>query len=50
MSHGFCRSSSDHKLYTKTSQQGKILIVCLYVDDMIFTGDLSVDKFKITMK
>jgi hypothetical protein len=26
------------------------LIVCLYVDDLIFTGDLSVDDFKNTMK
>ena len=50
ISHGFCRSSSEPTLYTKTNQQGKILIVCLYVDDMIFTGDLSVYKFKTTMK
>ena len=26
------------------------MIVCLYVDDLIFTGDLSVDEFKKSMK
>ena len=26
------------------------MIVCLYVDDLIFTGDLSVDDFKAAMK
>jgi hypothetical protein len=47
---GFSRSSSEPTLYTKVNQQGQILIVCLYVDDMIFTGDLSVDEFKAAMK
>jgi hypothetical protein len=37
-------------LYTKVNQEGKILIVCLYVDDLIFTGDLYVNDFKNSMK
>jgi hypothetical protein len=47
---GFNRSPSEPTLYTKVNQEGKILIVCLYVDDLIFTGDLSVDDFKNAMK
>jgi hypothetical protein len=30
--------------------QGQILIVCLYVDDTIFTRNILVDKIKSTMK
>jgi hypothetical protein len=37
-------------MYTKVNHEGKILIVSLYVDDLIFTGDLCVDDFKNTMK
>jgi hypothetical protein len=47
---GFIRSPSEPTLYTKVNQKGNILIVCLYVDDLIFTGDLSVDDFKNAMK
>ena len=47
---GFSRSPSEPKLYTKVNQERKILIVCLYVDYLIFTGDLSVDEFKKPMK
>ena len=42
---GFSRSPSEPTLYSKVHQEGKILIVCLYVDDLIFTGDISVDEF-----
>jgi hypothetical protein len=47
---GFNRSPSEPTLYTKVNNEGIILIVCLYVDDLIFTGDLSVDDFKNAMK
>jgi hypothetical protein len=47
---GFSRSQSEPTLYTKVNQEGKILIVCPYVDDLIFTGDLSIDDFKNSMK
>jgi hypothetical protein len=47
---GLNRSPSEPTLYTKVNQKGKILIVCLYVDDLIFTRDLSIDDFKNAMK
>jgi hypothetical protein len=42
---GFNRSPSEPTLYTKVNQEDKILIICLYVDDLIFTGDLSIHDF-----
>jgi hypothetical protein len=39
----FSRSNNEPTLYTKVNTQGQILIVCLYVDDMIFIGNLSMD-------
>ena len=50
MENGFKRSTSEPTLYTKINEQGQILIVCLYVDDLIFTSNLSIDMFKTTMK
>ena len=47
---GFNRSTSEPTLYTKVNKEGQILIVCLYVDDLIFTGNLSIDMFKSAMK
>jgi len=29
--------ASDHGLYVKTNDYGDLLILCLYVDDVIFT-------------
>ena len=43
---GFCRRKIEPTLYTKVNEHGKILIVSLYVDDMIFTGDIELDEFK----
>ena len=39
---GFHRSESEPTLYTKVNEQGKMLIVFLYVDDLIFTGDFGI--------
>ncbi|PHT36714.1 hypothetical protein CQW23_24414 [Capsicum baccatum] len=36
---GFVKSPYEHALYTKKNKAGDIMIVCLYVDDMIFTGN-----------
>ena len=36
---GFERCHSEHTLFVKTSKGGKILILSLYVDDLIFTGN-----------
>ena len=39
INNGFNRSNNEPTLYVKT-EQGKMLIVCFYVDDMIYTGNL----------
>ena len=43
---GLHRSESEPTLYTKVNEKGKMLIVCLYVDDLIFTGDFCIANFK----
>lgn len=47
----FSRSDNDHALYTK-EVHGKLLVVCIYVDDLIVTGDDEnmVEEFKTVMK
>jgi hypothetical protein len=47
---GFSRSQNEPTLYTKTDQQGEIMIVCLYVDDMIYTRNLELTSFKHAMQ
>jgi hypothetical protein len=47
---GFSRSQNESTLYTKIDQHDKILIVCLYVDDMIYTGNLELTNFKHVMQ
>jgi hypothetical protein len=47
---GFSRRQNEPTLYTKTNQHGKILIVCLYVDDMIYTRNLELTDFKHAMQ
>ncbi|WJZ84648.1 hypothetical protein VitviT2T_004242 [Vitis vinifera] len=49
---GFERCSCDHTLFIKTGDGSKILIVSLYVDDLIFTGndESMFVKFKNSMK
>ena len=44
---GFCRSNIELTLYTKVNEHEQILIVFLYVDDMIFTGDLELDELRV---
>ena len=39
MKEGFERCHCEHTLFIKTKEKGKILIVSLYVDDLIFTGN-----------
>lgn len=38
-SHGFHESQTDHSLFHKHSEMGKIAILIVYVDDIILTGD-----------
>jgi hypothetical protein len=47
---GFQRSDIEPTLYIKENQQGSMLIACLYVDDLIFTGDFGIEDFKSVMK
>ena len=37
-------------MYTKVNEQGKMLIVFLYVDDLIFIGDFGIAYFKAVME
>jgi hypothetical protein len=41
VSHGFQRCPYEHTLYIKFVEPGNIFIVCLYVDDLIFTDNNS---------
>ena len=36
---GFLKCPYEHSLFVKIGESGKMLIVCLYVDDLIFTGN-----------
>lgn len=49
---GFERSSSEPNLYIKKNGGNELLIVCLYVDDMIYMGTNQslIDQFKESMK
>jgi hypothetical protein len=40
---GFQRSECDPTLYINANQQGNMLIVFIYVDDLIFTGDVGIE-------
>ena len=48
---GYIKCPHEHALYSKTNKQGDILLVCLYVDDLIFTGNnpSMFEKFKRAM-
>lgn len=48
----FVKCNFEHTLFVKTEQQGQVLIVSLYVDDLIFTGNCEslIIRFKELMK
>jgi hypothetical protein len=48
---GFRRCDSEQTLFTKRSKEGKIIIVSVYVDDLIFTGndEVMMSEFKSSM-
>ena len=46
----FQKSESEPTLYTKVNDQGNMLIVFLYVDDLIFTSDFGIAYFKVVME
>ena len=45
---GFMRSKSDPNLYTKFDEHGYIVLISLYVDDFIITGNAGklIDEIK----
>lgn len=51
MQNGFQRCPHEHTLYIKYIDPGDVLIVCLYVDDLIFIGNNSemITKFREAM-
>jgi hypothetical protein len=51
MKEGFEWCHYEHTLFIKNKARGKILIICLYVDDLIFTGndETMFVKFKSSM-
>lgn len=52
MKEGFEKCDYEHTLFIKTNKEGKVFIVSLYVDDLIFTGndELMFTQFKNSMK
>ncbi|KAJ4724698.1 Retrovirus-related Pol polyprotein from transposon TNT 1-94 [Melia azedarach] len=52
MKEGFEKCDYEHTLFIKTRKEGKVLIVSLYVDGLIFTGndELMFTEFKNSMK
>lgn len=41
--HGYCQSQTDHALFYRHSNEGKISILIVYVDDIILTVDDSAE-------
>ena len=48
---GFIKCPHEYALYVKLHENGDVLFVCLYVDDLIFTGNNAslFEDFKKTM-
>nr|GEU80705.1 retrovirus-related Pol polyprotein from transposon TNT 1-94 [Tanacetum cinerariifolium] len=51
LQHGFVRSENEPTLYVKKGDNGDFLVVCIYVDDMIYMGSSQklVSEFKSCM-
>jgi hypothetical protein len=47
---GFNKRNNEPTLYTKSDHEGKIIIIFLCVDDMIYTCNLILDEIKVAMK
>lgn len=48
---GFTKSPYEHALYVKENKDGEVMYACLYVDDLIFTGNNQtiIEEFKKQM-
>ena len=51
LDNGFIKCPHEYALYVKLHENGDVLFVCLYVDDLIFTGNNAnlFEDFKKTM-
>lgn len=49
---GYHKYLYEHALFIKTKEDGKMLLVCFYINDLIFIGndETMVAKFKSSMK
>ena len=50
VNNGYSKCVYEPTLYIKVRNEGEILIVFLFVDDLIFTGNMSINNFKASMK
>ena len=50
-SHGYTQSQADHTMFFKHSNEGKIVVLIVYVDDIIVTGDdhLEIKRLKMLL-
>ena len=51
LQHGFQKCPYEHTLYIKSNLDGDLFIICVYVDDLIFTGNCKamIDEFREAM-
>ena len=47
---GFKHTNNEPTLYTKKNLQGEVLIACIYVDDLLYTGNLYLEEFRLDME
>ncbi|CAJ2645380.1 unnamed protein product [Trifolium pratense] len=47
---GYIQGQADHTLFTKFSQDGKIVVLIVYVDDIVLTGDDIVEMTRVKEK
>jgi hypothetical protein len=47
---GYIQRQADHTLFTKFSHDGKIIVLIVYVDDIILTGDDTVEIARVKEK
>ncbi|CAJ2655096.1 unnamed protein product [Trifolium pratense] len=47
---GYIQGQADHTLFTKFSQDGKIAVLIVYVDDIVLTGDDIVEMARVKEK
>lgn len=51
INNGFYRSNICPTIYAKLNEHGHVLIVCFYVDEVMYIGDIALDdSFKASIK